>query len=146
VGHSGALVAQDRGSEAVWAIVDGGQEWRRESGERLSSGGKVAVEKESLRMLSRSGSSCWACLKAKRGTTHTSWSWQCRRGAWLLGRWRRNVGRVGAGQREAGKAAARRGRTRGMPQSGSGVVGARHMAGKSGGGASGRATEEEEGR
>jgi hypothetical protein len=71
VGHGGALVAQDRGSEVVWAAVDGGKEWWRESGERLSSGGKVAVE-ESLRVLSRSGSSCWACLKAKRGTTHAS--------------------------------------------------------------------------
>jgi hypothetical protein len=29
VGHGGALVAQDRGSEAMWAAVDGGQEWRR---------------------------------------------------------------------------------------------------------------------
>jgi hypothetical protein len=56
------------------------------------------------------------------------------------------MGRVGAGQREAGKAAARRGRTRGMPQSGFGAMGARHMAGKRGSGASGRGTEEEEGR
>jgi hypothetical protein len=146
VGHDGALVTQDRGLEAVWAAVDGGQEWRRESGERLSSGGKVAVEKESLRVLRRPGSSCWACLKAKRGTTRASWSWQRRQGAWLLRRRRRNVGRVGAGQREAGKAAAKRGRTHGMPQSGSGAVGARHMASKSGGGASGSGTEEEEGR
>jgi hypothetical protein len=130
----------------MWAAVDGGQEWRRESGERLSSGGKVAVEKESLRVLSRSGSSYWVCLKAKRGTMHASWSWQHRRGVWLLGRRRRNVGRVGAGQREAGKAAARRGRTRGVPQSGSIVMGAWHMAGKSGSGASGKGTEEEEGR
>jgi hypothetical protein len=74
VGHGGVLVAQDRGSEALWAAVDWGQEWRRESGERLSLGGKVAVEKESLCVLSRSGSSCWACLKAKRGTTRVSWS------------------------------------------------------------------------
>jgi hypothetical protein len=46
VGHGGAQVAPDRGSEAVWAAVDGGQEWRRESGERLSSGEENAVEKK----------------------------------------------------------------------------------------------------
>jgi hypothetical protein len=54
------------------------------------------------------------------------------------------MGRAGAGQREAGEAAARRGRARGIAQSGAGAVGARHMAGKSGG-ASGRETEEKEG-
>jgi hypothetical protein len=46
VGHGGALVAQDRGSEAMWAAVDGGQEWRRGSGEKLSSGEENAVEKK----------------------------------------------------------------------------------------------------
>jgi hypothetical protein len=56
------------------------------------------------------------------------------------------MGRVGAGQREPGKAAARRGRTCGMPQSGAEAAGALHMAGKSGGGASGSETEEGEGR
>jgi hypothetical protein len=30
----------------MWAAVDGGQEWRRGSGERLSSGEKNAVEKK----------------------------------------------------------------------------------------------------
>jgi hypothetical protein len=52
------------------------------------------------------------------------------------------MGRVGAGQCEAGKAAARQGKTRGTTQCGSGAVGAQHMAGKSGGGASGRGIEE----
>jgi hypothetical protein len=54
------------------------------------------------------------------------------------------VGRAGAGQREAGEAAARRGRARGMAQSGAGAMGTRHMASKIGG-ASGRETEEKEG-
>jgi hypothetical protein len=35
------------------------------------------------------------------------------------------MGRAGAGQREAGEAAVRRGRARGMAQSGAGAVGAR---------------------
>jgi hypothetical protein len=51
---------------------DSGQELRWRSGEELSSGEEVAVDTEPLRGLSRSGSSCWACLKAKRGTTHAS--------------------------------------------------------------------------
>jgi hypothetical protein len=48
VGHGDALVALDRDSEVVWAAVDGGQEWRRESVERLSSGEENAVEKKCL--------------------------------------------------------------------------------------------------
>jgi hypothetical protein len=46
VGHGGALVAQDRGLEAMWAAIDGGQEWRRGSGEKLSSGEENAVVKK----------------------------------------------------------------------------------------------------
>jgi hypothetical protein len=46
------------------------------------------------------------------------------------------------GQRGVGKAAVRQRRTRGMAQSGAEAAGALHMAGKSGGGASGRETEE----
>jgi hypothetical protein len=33
VGHGGALVAMDRSSETMWAADDGGQWWRRRSGE-----------------------------------------------------------------------------------------------------------------
>jgi hypothetical protein len=50
------------------------------------------------------------------------------------------------GQRGVGKAAAKQRGTRGMAQSGAEAAGALHMAGKSGGGASGRETEEEGGR
>jgi hypothetical protein len=42
------------------------------------------------------------------------------------------MGRAGAGQHEAGKAAARQRRTRGMAYSGAEAAGALHMAGKSG--------------
>jgi hypothetical protein len=138
VGRGDVVCALDREWGAAPAAVDGGQGWRRESGDRLSSGRRVAVEKESLRALSRSGSSCWACLKAQRGTTCASWSWQCRRGARLLGRRRRNVGRSKGGQREAGKAAGKAGRARGSVQCGAEAAGALHMASQSSGGASGR--------
>jgi hypothetical protein len=40
------------------------------------------------------------------------------------------VGRVEAGQRGVGKAAAKQGRARGLVQSGDGVAGALHMAGR----------------
>jgi hypothetical protein len=46
VGHGGALLVQDRVSEVTWAAADGGQEWRRESGERLSLGEENAMEKK----------------------------------------------------------------------------------------------------
>jgi hypothetical protein len=49
-------------------------------------------------------------------------------------------------QRGVGKVAARRGMARGLVQCGAEVAGALHMVGKSGGGASGSETEEEEGR
>jgi hypothetical protein len=52
------------------------------------------------------------------------------------------VGEAGAGQRWVGKAAARQGRARGMALSGSGAMGARHMASKSSGDVSSRETEE----
>jgi hypothetical protein len=76
---------------------------RRCSGEELSSGEEVAVDEEPLRGLSRSGSSCWACLKAKRGTMHASWSWQHRRKAWQLGRRRRNVEKLARGREAAAR-------------------------------------------
>jgi hypothetical protein len=138
VGHGDVVCALDKEWGAAAAAVDGGQGWRRESGDRLSSGRRVAVEKESLRTLSRSESSCWACLKAQRGTTRASWSWQRQRGARLLGWRRRNVGRSRGGQREAGKAAGKAGRARGSVQCGAEVAGALHMAGQSGGGTSSR--------
>jgi hypothetical protein len=95
------------------AAVDGGQWRRRRSGEGLSSGGKVAVEKKSLRVLSRSGSSYWVCLKARRSVARASRSWRRRRHAWRRGQRRCDVEGVGACQRGVGKAAGGRGRMRG---------------------------------
>jgi hypothetical protein len=46
VGHGGALVTQDRGSEAMGATDDGGQWWRRRSGEGMSSGKRKCGGKE----------------------------------------------------------------------------------------------------
>jgi hypothetical protein len=69
VGRGGALVALDRGLEAAGAADDGEQWRRRRFSEELRSGEEVAVDREPLSGLSRSGSSYWACLKAKRGTT-----------------------------------------------------------------------------
>jgi hypothetical protein len=122
VGHGGALVALDRGSEAAGA-ADNGEQWlRRRFGKELRSGEEVAVNGEPLHGLSRSGSSYWACLKAERGTTRANWSWQRRRKVGQLGRRRRDVGEAGAGQRGVGKAATRQGRARGSAQSGSGAA------------------------
>jgi hypothetical protein len=78
VGHGGALIAQDRGSEAMWAAVDGGQEWRRGFGERPSSGEKNALEKKCGNKQTRSQSSRRACFKAQSGTVCASRSWQRR--------------------------------------------------------------------
>jgi hypothetical protein len=44
VGHGGALVALDRGLEAVGAADDGGQGLRRRSSEGLCSGEENAVD------------------------------------------------------------------------------------------------------
>jgi hypothetical protein len=130
VGRGSAVDALDRGPEVVGVAVDGGQGRRQRSGEGLSSGKKIAVEKKLLHGISRSGSSCWACLKAKRCTTHMSRSWRRRQCAWQLGRRRCDVEEAGAGQRGVGKVAARQGRTRGRAQSGAGVARALHMAGR----------------
>jgi hypothetical protein len=46
VGHGGVLVAQDRGSEAMGVADDGGQWWRRRSGEGVSSGKRKCGGKE----------------------------------------------------------------------------------------------------
>jgi hypothetical protein len=73
---------QDQGLEAAGAADDGEQWWRRRFSEELRSGEEVAVDREPLRGLSRSGSSYYVCLKSKRGTTRANWSWQHRRKAW----------------------------------------------------------------
>jgi hypothetical protein len=44
VGRGGALGALDRGWEAAWVAVDGGQRVRRRSGEELRSGRRNAME------------------------------------------------------------------------------------------------------
>jgi hypothetical protein len=46
VGHCGALVAQDQGSDAARVADDGGQEWQRRSGEGVELGKGNAVEKK----------------------------------------------------------------------------------------------------
>jgi hypothetical protein len=122
VGHGGALVALDRGLKVAGAANNGEQLLRWHFGEELCSGEEVAVNREPLRGLSKSGSSYWACLKADRGTTRGNSSWQCQRKAWQVGLQRRDVGEAGAGQRGVGKAAARQGRARGSVQSGTGAA------------------------
>jgi hypothetical protein len=77
VGHGGALVTLDRGSEVVWAAVDSGQEWRRKSGKGCGSGKKMVAgmrsregKKEcvsSSRMCSGSRRRC-GCMGAGAGT------------------------------------------------------------------------------
>jgi hypothetical protein len=126
----------------VWATVDGGQEWRRESGERWCSGKEIVTGMRSHEGKKECVSSSRMCSRSRRRQGHTETGAGDRRASWRLGRRRRNVGRAGAGQREVGKAAARQGKTRGTTQSGSGAVGAWHRAGKSSGDASGRGTEE----
>jgi hypothetical protein len=46
VGHGGALVAQDRGSEAMGAADDGGQWWRQRTDEGVISGKRKYGGKE----------------------------------------------------------------------------------------------------
>jgi hypothetical protein len=92
---------------------DGEQELRQRSGEELSSREGVAVDKEPLRGLSRSGSSCWACLKAKRGTTRVSRSWQHRWKTWQPGQQRRDVEKLGEASARPGSGGAGAGVARG---------------------------------
>jgi hypothetical protein len=113
VGRGGASGALDHERVAAQAADNGRQELWRRSGEELSSGEEVAVAKEPLHGLSRSGSSCGVCLKAKRGTTHTSWSWQHRRKAWQLGRRQRNVEKPGEASAGLGSSGAGVGVARG---------------------------------
>jgi hypothetical protein len=44
VGHGGALVATDRGSETMWVADDDGQWWRRRSGEARGRKREMAVK------------------------------------------------------------------------------------------------------
>jgi hypothetical protein len=70
-GHCGALVAQDRGSEAARVADDGGQWWRRRSGEGVSSekrecGGKEVRQRVNKIIEQSSGmfcgpERCWGC-------------------------------------------------------------------------------------
>jgi hypothetical protein len=86
VGRGGVLTALDQVSEAA-GTADNGEQWLRPRfSEELCLGEEVAANREPLRGLSRSGSSYWACLKAKRGSTRANWSWQRRQKAWQLGR------------------------------------------------------------
>jgi hypothetical protein len=145
VGHGGAVYALDREWGVVVVAVDGEPKSRRRSGEvwwseheRMS---KMCVCKRksewarSSRMCSGSRRGC-GCTGAGAGTLAEDVA--ARAAAAQRGESR-------GGQRGVGKVAARRGRARGSVQCRAEAAGALHMAGKSGGGASGSETEEEEG-
>jgi hypothetical protein len=140
MGRGGAVCALDRGWGAAVAAVDGEPKPRRRSGEVWwSEQGKVS-EMSVCKCKSECARSSRMCSGYRRRCVASKLA--RRREAWQLGRRRRDVGKAGAGQRGVGKAAARQRRMRGMAQSGAEAAGALHMASKSGGGASGRETEE----
>jgi hypothetical protein len=85
VGYCGAAGALDRGWEATAAAVDGEQELRRRSGEVESSGKREVSKMGVCKCKSKFTRS------SRRRHSHAGAAAGDRRGAWRLGRRRRDV-------------------------------------------------------
>jgi hypothetical protein len=111
VGRGGALVALDRGSEAVWAADDGGPRLWWRSGEGWCSGEEMAVGMQSREDKKECVGSSRRCLGSRRRRGCAKTGAGGRRESWRLGRRRRDMERqeqasAGRGSGGAGIGAA----------------------------------------
>jgi hypothetical protein len=146
VGHGGAICALDRELGAAVAAVDGEPKLRRRSGEVWWSEQERMSEMCVCKRKSKWARSSRMCLGSRRGCGCMGAGGGTPAEDVAARAAAAQRGKSRGVQHGVGKAAARRGKACGSVQCGAEAAGVLHMAGKSGGGASGSETEEEEGR